>query len=293
MKSGAHCALLVMSAVLCAVAAVSPPPLEACTLWAAAGDRAAREGCLIAKNRDWVPEPAEVRLVSPSRGFRFLGLFPVRDGRRRGAVAGVNEKGLVVVTATVGSIRPGERAKGASGLTGRLLAGFASLEAVLADRASFQRTHPAIYLLADAQRIAWIEVAPGGRLSVRTTDSGVLAHTNHYLDEALTGLNRQVGRSSRKRLERIGLLLEGHPQPLNREDFIAFSRDGQDGADDSLWRTGSRPEGRRTLASWVVSLPRDAPPELFVRLANPGEAERTLKATLDGPFWMRTDERIF
>ncbi len=267
--------------------------LDACTLSAAAGERVAHGGCLIAKNRDWIPEKSEVRLVSSSEGRRFLGLFPIRDGKRRGCVAGINERGLVVVTASAGSIPRGERIKGGSGLISKLLTDFSTVEEVLASGSLFSRTHPSMYLVADRHRTAWIEVAPEGKFSVRSTGSGMLAHTNHYLDETLIDANRKIGRSSRKRLERIRELLERRMAPLTLEDFIAFSQDRHDGPDDSLWRTGGKLERERTLASWIVSLPPAAPPEIYVRLANPSEPERTMQITLDGPFWKKKDEMIF
>ena len=283
---------------ICALAAAlltlaGAADLSACTLWAAAGERAAHGGSLIAKNRDWTPEPDEVRLVAPAQGFRFLGLFPVREGKRPGVVAGVNERGLSVVVASAGSLPREERIKGGKGLLRQLLTEFSTVEEVLAKRALFSRTHPVIYLLADSRRIAWVEVAPGGRYAVRDSTSGVLSHTNHFLDATLDDANQRIGRSSRARLARIEALLAGKAQPLTREDCIAFSADRNDGPDNSIWRTGSRPEGKRTLATWIVSLPREAPPELFVRLADPGAAEKTGNLKLDAAFWKRPEGAIF
>lgn len=271
--------------LFCAVAVFVAPTLDACTLWAAAGERVAHGGSLIAKNRDWLPEPSEVRMEKGGKGLRFLGLFPVREGKRRNVVAGINEKGLVVVTATAGSIPREVMIKGGRGLMGRLLADFHTAEEVLAQRILFARTHSAMYLIADRRRIACVEVAPGGRYAVRETTSGVLTHTNHYLDGQLTGVNDKIGRSSRTRLGRVGELLNGHAAPFTLEDFVAISRDRNEGPDNSLWRNGGKPEGTRTLSSWIVSLPKEAPPEIFIRLANPGEAERTVNMSLDGPFW--------
>lgn len=282
-----------ISATFCAIAALTASTLDACTLWAAVGARAAQGGSIIAKNRDWLPEPSEVRLVNPPTGFRFLGLYPIREGKRRNIVAGVNEKGLVVVTATAGSIPREVMIKGGRGVMQQLLTDFPTVEEVLANRTLFARTHSAMYLIADRRRIAWIEVAPEGRFSVRDTANGVLAHTNHYLDEQMIGVNEKIGRSSRVRIGRIGELLEGHALPFTLEDFIAISRDRNDGPDNSVWRTGGKPEGNRTLASWIVSLPKEAPPEIFIRLANPGEAERTVKMALDGPFWKKREETVF
>ena len=175
----------------------------------------------------------------------------------------------------------------------QLLTVFSTVEDVLGNKSVFTHTHPSMYLIADSRQTAWIEVAPGGRFSIRTTKRGVLTHTNHYLDETLVNMNGKIGWSSRTRLGRIGELLESRKAPLTLEDFIAFAQDRNDGPDNSLWRTGSKPDGNRTLASWIVSLPPAAPPDLFVRLVNPGEPERTMRMTLDGSFWKRMDEWIF
>lgn len=276
---------------VCLLASTATAP--ACTLWAAAGERTASGGTIIAKNRDWTPEADEVRLAGFRNGRRFLGLFPVRDGRRPSAVAGISEKGLVFVTATAGSVPQTEREKGGAGLTGKVLSEFTSVGEVLENRALFSRTHPSIYLIADRRRIAWIEVAPGGRVAVRATDSGSLCHTNHYLDDELRSSNTRIGRSSAGRLDRIQQLLETGPPRLTPEDFIAFSRDIHAGPDDSIWRTGGKAGRERTLATWIVSLPKDAPPEIFIRLANPGESERTMRIPLDGSFWKRENATIF
>lgn len=267
--------------------------LSACTLWSAVGDRAAHGGSLIAKNRDWNPEPSEVRFVRPATGFRSLGLFPIHEGKQRGIVAGINEKGLAVVTATASSISQAGREKGGKGLMRQLLNVFSTVEEVLANSSIFSRTHPSMYLLADRRQTAWIEVAPEGKFSYRALRNGVLAHTNHYLDQELIAVNERIDRSSRIRLERIGALLDRRTAPWTLEDFIAFSRDRNDGPDNSLWRTGSNPDGKRTLTSWIVSLPPEAPPEIFVRMANPGEPERTLKVTLDKSTWKEMSKIIF
>jgi len=284
---------LIASLICTLLVPAKAPVLQACTLWAAAGERVAHGGSLIAKNRDWKPESSHVRLVDPGSGHRHLGLYPTDEEGRRGPFAGINEKGLVVVTATAGSIPSGERIKGGSGLARKLLTGFSSVEEILVDGTPFSRSRPSIYLAADHRRAAWIEVAPEGKFAVRVTGGGWLAHTNHYLDETLAGANRKIGRSSRIRLERIGELLKGKAAPLTLEDFMAFSRDRSHGPDDSLWRTGGKPGIQITLASWIVSLPPAAPPEIFVRLANPGEPEREMRIALDGPFWKRADGRIF
>jgi hypothetical protein len=290
----ARLSLLTFTIAFCAIIlSAGSTAIEACTLWAATGERAAYGGSLIAKNRDWTPEADEVRLVDSDNGLRFLGLFPVRDRGKPSPVAGINEKGLVVVTASASSVPREKRIKGGKGLLKKLLTDFSTVEAILAKKMLFSRTHSAMYLVADPHRIAWIEVAPQGRFAIWMIESGVLEHTNHYLDETLLGENAKVGRSSRSRLARINKLLSVKQGPLSLEDFITFSGDRNDGPDNSLWRTGSKPEGERTLASWIVSIPRESPPELFVRLANPGESEKTVRIELDGPFWKMQGEKVF
>ncbi len=266
--------------------------LPACTLWGAAGERTAGGGTLIAKNRDWTPEADEVRLARFRNGRRFLGLFPVRAGQKPGLVAGISETGLTVVTATAGSVPQTDREKGEPRLAARMLSDFSSIAEVLENRGLLSGGRPAIYLLADRSRIAWVETAPGGRMAVCETDHGSLCHTNHYLDDGLQSSNTRIGRSSAARLERIRALL-GTGRCLTTDDFIAFSRDRHAGPDHSIWRTGSRVGSERTLATWIVSLPKDASPELYVRLANPGEPEKSLRISLDGAFWKGANATLF
>jgi isopenicillin-N N-acyltransferase like protein len=293
LRNGSPRLPFLFAAVILTAICLLSPPAPACTLWAAAGERIETNGTLIAKNRDWTPEADEVRLAGFRNGRRYVGLFPVRDGKKPAAVAGISETGLVVVTATAGSVPKAERERGEPGLPARILSEFSSVGEVLKNRELLSRGRPAIYLLADRRNIAWIEVAPGGRVAVRAMDSGSLCHTTHYLDEGLQSANARIGRSSAARLERIRELLETGPPRLTPEDFIAFSRDSHKGPDDSIWRTGGRAGRERTLATWIVSLPREAPPELFIRLANPGESERSLRLTLDGPFWKRGNVTLF
>jgi hypothetical protein len=283
--------ILILLAPLLAVPSL-PSAATACTLWAAAGERAA-EGVLIAKNRDWKPEADEVRMASLKGGRRYVGLFPIREGFvKPGAVAGISEMGLVFVSATAGSVPAAEREKGAAGLSGKILS-CESVAEVLKAKEMFIGGRPAIYLLADRERIAWIEVAPRGLVEVMSTDSGTLCHTNHYLAEKLGPANVRIGRSSSIRHDRIRQLLETGPSLLTRADFIAFSRDMHAGPDNSIWRTGGKPGGERTLATWIVALPKAAPPELLIRLANPGEDERYTGIRLDASFWQGKKGSLF
>ncbi|MFB9156794.1 carcinine hydrolase/isopenicillin-N N-acyltransferase family protein [Chromobacterium violaceum] len=79
------------------------PPVDACTLWGAAGT-ASMEGSLLAKNRDWKPDHAQsLRLLHPEHGYAYLGLY-ADNGSEPGIKAGVNQKGLAVVATEASSL---------------------------------------------------------------------------------------------------------------------------------------------------------------------------------------------
>lgn len=253
-----------------------PSPALGCTLWAAAGEAVAGGGSIIAKNRDWRPDHRqELRLITPRQGLRFYGLYAV-GGDAPGLKAGVNERGLVAVSASAGSLSPGERAvaEGVGGSMARLLAGCAGVDEALARLELFRK--PQFVMLADARKIAWVETAADGRTAVRVRDNGVLYHTNHYLADSLQGANSRIGTSSRLRLERVEALMAGSGR-VTMEDFVRISADRAGGPDNSLWRTGGRPAAARTLATWIVALPPRGGAAVYVKLANPGEPERVLR----------------
>jgi len=263
-------------------------PAQACTLWAAAGERSRDGATLIAKNRDWQPnQRVELRGITPEQGLRFLGLLPFQAGKRRGVAAGINEKGLAIVSASAGSVPHKKRNVGTKGLNKLILTSFDTVDAVLRKRELFSRSRPVFYVIADKSKIALIEVALRGEMSVRVKEHGILFHTNHYIDQKLLWANEKIGKSSQMRLHRIRHLLTTHSSPFTIEDFMAFSEDRNDGPDNSIWRTGSSPKERRTLATWIVSISKGDHPVLYVRLANPDEPERTYNVNLDSSFWTK------
>jgi hypothetical protein len=256
----------------------------ACTLWGAAGECVAGQGTLIVKNRDWKPDHVqEARLVHPRAGLSYFGLF-AKGGEEPGLKAGVNSKGLTVVTATAGSIpaairksQPGKR-----GILAELLTGHDSVEAVLAHRELFAQARPAIFLLADHRQLAQIEVALDGKYAVRSETNGTLGHTNGYQEETLRSAYGSAGTSSTKRLERIKTLLAEARRPLTVAQFKQMSADQHDGPDNSLWRTGAK---TRTLAMWLVESPRQGPPVLHLKIAHAGQALLETNHVLDAKFW--------
>jgi hypothetical protein len=260
---------------------------ESCTAWAAAGDRVSNGGILLAKNRDWEPERNELKLVTPEKGFRYMGLLALQPDGSRWVVAGINEKELVVISTTASSIPRKERLTGARGLDEKVLANCDSVDSVIRHRDMLSESHPVFLMLADKSGIACVEIAPEGRIAVKTTNSGTLCHTNHYIDSHLLWANRKIGSSSSSRLDRIEQLLAEHSSPLTLEDFVRFSEDRNDGPDESIWRTGSRPGKTRTLASWIVSIPEKGVPSLYLKLANPGETEKMYRLQIDETLWTK------
>ena len=257
---------------------------RACTIWAATGEQVKDKGSIVAKNRDNLSSLyTALRFVSPEKGFSFFGIFDIEaDGY---VTAGINEKGLVVVNASANSVPRKKRHVATEDLTERILTSFDSVNAVLSVKEFFLNSHPAIYIIGDASKIASVEVAPGGKTSVAIKENGILAFTNHYTDTDLLGANERSSRSSFARLKRINYLIGRHTSPFTLDDFIAFSNDRNGGSEGALW-TARTPTGKiRTLASWIVYLPANGFPELYVKLANPDEPENTQRITLDSAFW--------
>ncbi|MBO8154010.1 C45 family autoproteolytic acyltransferase/hydolase [Thermovirga sp.] len=261
---------------------------EACTLWGATGSATAGNMTIIAKNRDWKPvQKHYLRKVIPESGYSYVGLFAVGKSGS-GLKAGVNEKGLAVVTATVSVIPKSKRAtKDKSALSShKILTSFASVDEVLAHVSQFKKV--SFYMIADSEKIAVVEVAPGGRNTVRVIDDGIIAQTNHYISPEMQKYNRKIPTSSKNRYKRITQLLQAKAGSLTMKDFEAFSNDHNAGPDNSIFRTGSTPKKSQTVAKWIIAIPKNDNPRLYVTMKNPGKPFRAFSGTLGPSFW-RTD----
>src|ERR1035437_10230821 len=71
-------------------------PAWGSTLWTAAGDQVRDRGTLMGMNFDGKTLECELRMVVPSQGFVYLGLFPLPSRKGQGPVAAINEKGLAI-----------------------------------------------------------------------------------------------------------------------------------------------------------------------------------------------------
>jgi hypothetical protein len=271
---------------------IALPSSEACTLWAASGAVVENGGTLVAKNRDWAPDhQQELAVLRPAEGYAFIALMAV-DNHEPGVKAGVNEKGLVIVSATAGQFPSADRKRiqQKKELMRHLLSTCASVAEVLSQIDLMRR--PVFYLAADRNEIALIEVAPGGLRSVTRKSSGTLHHTNHYCAIAPTEPMRKPGASSRQRYARIEELLKSAERPFTKEAFIRFSADHTAGPDNSIWRTGSDPTKQRTLSTWIASIPLSGSPQLFLKTADPEQPERVCRLSVVEALRLKGGDRI-
>jgi hypothetical protein len=213
-----------------------------------------------------------------------VGLFAF-GGDSPGLKGGINEKGLAVVTATASAIPKNERsADGGNHLSSHeILSSFATVDEVLAQKDRFLRS--SYYMVADGRKIAVFEGAPEGKTAVRVVDDGFIAQTNHYISPELRWYNDRVSKGSKIRYDRITSLLSTRQGQLTMEDFVAFSQDQSAGPDNSIFRTGSDAGKSRTVATWIIAIPKNGSPELYVKMKDPGEDFRAYSGKLDPEFW--------
>ncbi len=258
---------------------------RACTIWASTGDTVKGGGTIIAKNRDNVSSLyTGLRLVFPAAGFRFFGILDARADWY--VVAAINEKGLVVVNASANSVPARKRRIATEDVTETILTTFDSVDALLDQKALFEKTHPALYIVADAKKIMSVEVAPGGRVSSHVKENGALALTNHFIDENISDANERMSRQSLLRLKRINALLDrpgGRPHTF--EEFISMAYDEDGGSAAAVMRKEKKGSKIRTLATWVVRLVPGRSPELYVGLFNSEEKQRIYRVSTDSDFW--------
>jgi hypothetical protein len=261
--------------------------VTACTLWGATGESTAIKGTLVSKNRDWVPDHIQhLKIVQPTNGHRYLGLF-AEGGADSGIKAGINDQGLAVITATASSIpkKSREAQPETSGVMRKLLTNFSSVDEVILKKEIFAKAHAEFLIISDRTKIAVIEVGLDGTYAVKVLENGTLAHTNHFCEAALIHFNEAQNESSQIRYKRIQELLLKTKSPYTIADFQKMSMDQDAGANNSIWRTGSSPKKPRTLASWITEIPREGPPKLYVKIANPDSAPREHNLVLNEAFW--------
>ncbi len=240
-------------------------------------------GVIVAKNRDNSPGLSTVlKLLRPETGYRVFALV---DTEAEGyVVGGINERGLVVLNAAASSVSREKRLVATEDFSERLLITFDSVEAALSRPELFSASYPALYMLADSTKIATIEIAPGGDVAFHTVTNGTIAFSNHYIDKKVSRANELVSENSKFRLNRIRHLLASHHSAMTSSDFIAMSADRKGGPNRAIWRRGTTAGKVRTLASMIISLPKQGQPEIFARLAAPAGTKRTYRIAAGAVF---------
>jgi len=260
------------------------PKSPACTLWSAAGESVVGGGTLIAKNRDWVPNHQQRLELSSIRdpGYRYLGLVAYGNDSP-GLKAGVNSEGLIVVSASPPSYLEKDKSlKRVSGICRKLLADCNTVKEALSRHPWFDK--PQFLMLADRNEIAIMEIGLDKMFRIKSTKSGVLSSTNHYIHPDLVNLNRdkpEVG--SVTRLGKIQRFLASK-EIFELDDFIQISTSTDAGPDNSLWRTGSKPPSTRTLATWIVHQVPSGEALLYLKMANPGKEMKEYRFKLGDVF---------
>jgi len=268
--------------------AISVFPANACTLWGSVGKSSKNKSTIIAKNRDWTSSLNLIRKIIPSRGFKYFAIFGEKKGKSTGVKAGINEKGLMVISSTASSLPKKERKYPGKrfSINSLLLKSYSSVDEVLKNRQVFSRCRPSFIMVGDKSKIAIVEVAPHGKYFIKQINQGPVCHTNHYIDNPeFFRFNKKRAKSSRTRLKRITELIGSYKNPLTVEDFKKIGSDKNNGPDNSLWRTGSTPKKSRTLATFIAEIPKHGPPVIYIKTANPDEPEKEYTFTLDGKFW--------
>ena len=235
---------------------------DACTLYAAQGECVEGGGALITKIRDFKPMPQTLKVVKTGT-YAYYGLFSGENRDKQIVKAGVNEKGLAVVTAMASCIPEKERRSYPSRpVIRQVLSECITVDEALQHPEFF--VGPKFVMLADAKEIALVEIGDDGKTAVKRRTDSYLNHTNYYLDDKFDYLNIRVKESPLVRYDRINELM-AEDWPYTMEDFQRYSQDQHDGLDNSLWRIGSRPDISQTLAAFIVRLQPDGDFQVWVK----------------------------
>ena len=239
-----------------------------CTLFAAAGNTVRHNGVIIVKNRDWKPDHFQmIKIIKKKNRLSYIGLF-AKGGRVPGLKAGVNEKGLVVITATAGVLPRKIRLKKprTKKLISKLLQ-CADLNCAI-EKVKKMRG-PRFILIADVNGIAKVSMSPEKNPIIQRINNGYLTSANHYVNPRFVKYNQKKHKSSLKRYKRINELFQKSSKPLSTGDFIFFSNDQNNGRHNSIYRRGSRRKRTRTLSTFLVDIASHNEIYLWVKLMNP------------------------
>lgn len=259
-------------------------PVYACTLFGAAGDYVEGGGTLMVKNRDSGSKYKQtLNLMTPEGGYRYYGLFE-KGNEDSGIKMGINEKGLAVASASaimMPELKKSKKEKKTRtrGLNRKLLTNCATVEEALSRKDLFFGAR--FLLVADKRQIALVEIGLDGKFTVNKTGRGVLFQANHFINPEFHRLNPVEFTPKRQARFTSSCERYGHIKNLmtkktrySFDDFvnISFNKDG--GPNNAIWRVGDESTKVRTLSSWIVQIPQQGAPQIYVRFADPGEKIR-------------------
>lgn len=262
---------------------VWPLSADACTMWGASGDSVRDGGTLVAKNRDTVPRYLqEFVLQTPEDGYRFFGLYD-QENHKSGVKFGVNEKGLVVGSATAQIPKEDRKnMKRTAGLNRKLLTYCASVEEALARKDLLLGAR--FMIIADRKEVAIVAIGTDGTLSIRRTQNGTVYTANHFTDEKMLRFNRKtINASSESRFTIIKDFMS-EKKAFTPADFETISADSKGAPQNSLWRTKADDSKSRTMATCIVYSPPTGEQTLFIRYANEGEPIKIVRYRLSEIF---------
>lgn len=265
---------------------------QACTQWASLGSANQSDALLFVKNRDaplhsW----QQLQLISPPQGYRYLALRyknQPSDPVFQYISAGINQAGLTIGDNDIGTSQTFGNAPG-SDIMQAILQHYASVDAVLKDQqALFSHSAAQNLLIADRNQVISVEITPEGRYAILgPVKQGILFHTNHYLTYDFMIDNDPVSPSTCMRYNRIAELLQSSQTPYTVQQCKAFATDQHEHNPDGSIDTNDSILRKVTLATWIVAIPKEGAPVLYLQQRNPEQAKRNIRWVLDQAFWQQ------
>jgi hypothetical protein len=163
--------------------------------------------------------------------------------------------------------------------------GYDTVDAVVSSPDISKKGPPLVYAIADRSKAALIELGLNGKMAVRITDNGTFSRTRHHWGKKPPSTNEQTGKSNEAKLDSIDRLLSDHNRPFTPDDFLNISKHKGEGPEDDILKAGASATKPRTLATWIVLLPKSDSPELYVTFYERGEVQEEFGMKLDHPFW--------
>lgn len=269
----------------------------ACTVWGAI----LPNEILIAKNRDYYPEPQVFKTVKPKHGYAFFGLY----GNNK-IKMGINENGLVVFMTFASTIPSKQRHTKISydQVMENILTHYDNVNEIKTNaKKLFHDSTPINYVFADRKQAMTCEIGlknhfecrPYLRISHNIT---TFAQTNHYLLPSLTRYNfTPVINQQTSYLREIKIvdLMNENIDALSFDKFIQFSlnteaKNDSPSAkfdvgfnntyqDNSIFRTFNAHPDRKNpdhvnsdqdVSTMIIELPKDKkkPIKLYLRIIN-------------------------